>query len=153
MLRYAIAGALLLVPCSLAAQEAPPLRTGMDGTRRCTVPRRHSHVLGVSGVLSCPQDAQFTAQKLAIGDTEFTSSAAAKGVETNPIPGFDVSRLCSGFGDDAGAISSQDVRQRHFPSGETAPDADIDMIQRRRFELNNRFRRRSKFKFRCIFIS
>jgi polar amino acid transport system substrate-binding protein len=32
MLRYAIAGALLLVPCSLAAQESPPLRTGMDGT-------------------------------------------------------------------------------------------------------------------------
>jgi polar amino acid transport system substrate-binding protein len=32
MLRYAIAGVLLLVPCSLAAQESPPLRTGMDGT-------------------------------------------------------------------------------------------------------------------------
>ena len=33
MLRYAIAGAvLLLVPSSLSAQELPPLRTGMDAT-------------------------------------------------------------------------------------------------------------------------
>jgi hypothetical protein len=86
-------------------------------------------------------------------DTEFTSATAAGRVKANSISWFDVAYLGADFGDDSSAIAARDVRQCHLRASHAAPDREIDVIESRSLQFDDRIRRQDDLGFGSLFIT
>jgi hypothetical protein len=63
-------------------------------------------------------------------------AAPARRIKADCVAGLDVFNLVADFGDDTGAVPSQDMGKGQLHAGKTAAIPNIDVIQRRGFELD-----------------
>src|SRR5438093_1477737 len=83
---------------------------------------------------------------------EFASAAAYAWIDRHTLAGLQAGDIGADLTNDSGGIGSGNLRKRYFDAGHSAPQKDIDVVDRRAVNFNKDFAG-SRRGFRHIFIT
>jgi len=84
---------------------------------------------------------------------KFAATATAGGIETDGVARFDVGYSGTDSGDGTGAVAPENMRKRRWRGTETAPNQNIEVIDRCGFESNDSIMGRRQLRIIDLFVT